>query len=110
MLGMLRWSEITSKFPLQSFSFVAMICPSPNTWGTAEDSELAMSSSRTIRQIHLLGVPRAGPRYLANEQGEFRMATCACTSAGKPKCAWCKEAEAHGIPPARHNCQWGKCS
>ncbi len=24
---------------------------------------------------------------------------CACTKAGKSKCAWRKEAEAHGIPP-----------
>jgi hypothetical protein len=35
---------------------------------------------------------------------------CACTNAGKPKCAWCKEAEHLGRPPSGHNCQWGKCS
>jgi hypothetical protein len=35
---------------------------------------------------------------------------CACVKAGRSKCAWCKEAEAHKIPPARHKCQWGKCS
>lgn len=37
-------------------------------------------------------------------------AMCACVSAGKKKCAWCKEAEAHGLPKSRHNCQWGSCS
>jgi hypothetical protein len=27
------------------------------------------------------------------------------------KCAWCKEAIAHGIPPARHECSsFGSCS
>lgn len=35
---------------------------------------------------------------------------CACVGAGKPKCAWCEEAEAMGRPPSEHNCQWGKCS
>lgn len=35
---------------------------------------------------------------------------CACVQAKRPKCRWCKEAEAHRIPLHRHNCQWGKCS
>ena len=35
---------------------------------------------------------------------------CACTNAGKPKCAWCKEAEGLGRKPSGHNCQWGNCN
>jgi hypothetical protein len=35
---------------------------------------------------------------------------CACSNAGKPTCAWCKEAIQHGIPTSRHNCQYGNCS
>ena len=35
---------------------------------------------------------------------------CVCIKAGKSKCPWRKEAEAHGIPPSRHNCQWRSCS
>jgi hypothetical protein len=35
---------------------------------------------------------------------------CACVKAGKSKCAWCKESEAHGIRPSNHKCQYGSCS
>ena len=35
---------------------------------------------------------------------------CACVSAGKEKCPWCKEAEAHGYATKDHNCQYGTCS
>lgn len=36
---------------------------------------------------------------------------CACEKAGKPKCAWCKEAEAHNIPKSKHKCSsYGTCS
>lgn len=35
---------------------------------------------------------------------------CACVEAKKPKCAWCKEAEAHKMSTSRHNCQSGRCS
>ena len=36
---------------------------------------------------------------------------CACIRSGRKEglCAWCKEAEAHGYPKSRHNCQWGTC-
>lgn len=34
---------------------------------------------------------------------------CACVNAGRPKCPWCKEAEAHGYATKDHNCQWGAC-
>jgi hypothetical protein len=35
---------------------------------------------------------------------------CACEKERKSKCAWCKEAEAHGMPASAHKCQWGSCS
>lgn len=36
---------------------------------------------------------------------------CACEQARKgDKCAWCKEAIAHNIPPRQRKCQWGNCS
>lgn len=36
---------------------------------------------------------------------------CACKGLGRAaECAWCKEAKAQGLPPWRHNCQWGTCS
>ena len=34
----------------------------------------------------------------------------ACEATRKQKCAWCKEAEAHGMPKSKHGCQWGTCS
>jgi hypothetical protein len=36
---------------------------------------------------------------------------CACEKDGSKKCAWCKEAEKIGRPPAKHNCShFGSCS
>ena len=35
---------------------------------------------------------------------------CACVRAGKPKCAWCKEAENIPLPTSKHGCQSGSCS
>lgn len=36
---------------------------------------------------------------------------CACERKGKPKCIWCKEAEAHKIPKERHGCsEYGGCN
>lgn len=39
----------------------------------------------------------------------------ACACQGKVnnpngRCPYCNEAIAHGIPPERHNCTFGKCS
>ncbi|MDQ8043321.1 MAG: hypothetical protein AAGC46_00875 [Solirubrobacteraceae bacterium] len=47
----------------------------------------------------------------SNNQPMRNDMACACVKAGKPKCAWCKEAEVHKIPLSKHNCsQGGSCS
>ena len=54
-----------------------------------------------------LGILTHDLRLIEHRGGSM---ACACIKAGKPKCAWCKEAEAHGMATSRHNCQWGSCS
>jgi len=60
-------------------------------------------------------LPHPDPDLVPDQEPQHRMHGAqlleqAEHQAGKSKCPWRKEAETHGIPPSRHNCQWRSCS